>query len=249
MQNELIDFLIQLHRCDNQSAVWEHLTQTSLDLGFNISIFAKLSQVKNTPPTWMHNYENDWKVYYAEKNYHKYDAFYHHTFKSSLPTTLDCDKKQSHLVWEKSGINLLNEVPEAGLKRALFLPMLNDRGTVSGSITLGTELMSSKDFENTICDDFALLQGVSSSAYNKLNSFDNALPKEQHLKLTPRQNCVLRELAKGRTNKQIAYELNITVVTVSHHLKELQKALNIEVNRQILPKAYALGLFNIANIQ
>ena len=242
MQNELIDFLTDLDRCSDQTEVWEVLTRASLAHGFDISIFAKIDQIENTPPVCLHNYPNGWKEYYAERKYFKYDAFYLHSLKSTLPITLDNDKKKSHLTWGETGKDILNEVSEAGLKRALFVPMLNEKGIVAGSITFGTGLMTTPDFEHALSEKFPVFYGIALSAYNKFKSFENSTENLHSLKITPRQYAVLKALSRGQTNKQIANELNITVVTVSHHLKELQKNMGVSVNRQILPKAYSLGL-------
>ncbi|MES1990032.1 MAG: response regulator transcription factor [Pseudomonadota bacterium] len=46
-------------------------------------------------------------------------------------------------------------------------------------------------------------------------------------KLTPRQNEVLVELGKGRSNQEIASELGISVATVKLHVNAILQALNV----------------------
>jgi DNA-binding NarL/FixJ family response regulator len=46
-------------------------------------------------------------------------------------------------------------------------------------------------------------------------------------KLTPRQNEVLIELGKGRSNQEIAHELGISVATVKLHVNAILQALGV----------------------
>ncbi|MGV8998012.1 MAG: DNA-binding response regulator [Parvibaculaceae bacterium] len=46
-------------------------------------------------------------------------------------------------------------------------------------------------------------------------------------KLTPRQNEVLTELGKGRSNQEIAHELGISVATVKLHVNAILQALGV----------------------
>ena len=55
--------------------------------------------------------------------------------------------------------------------------------------------------------------------------------------LSPRQVAVLRELAKGLSNKQIANILNIAEPTVKMHISALLRALGAQNRVQILIKA------------
>lgn len=60
--------------------------------------------------------------------------------------------------------------------------------------------------------------------------------------LPPRSMEVLLLLNKGFSNKQIAYDLDVALPTVSFHLRELRERLGAKQNREILRKASELGL-------
>ncbi len=60
--------------------------------------------------------------------------------------------------------------------------------------------------------------------------------------LTPKQLEVLREVAAGRSNRQIAEELGVTVPTVKTHLREIFVRLEVSSRTQAVAKSHELGL-------
>lgn len=66
----------------------------------------------------------------------------------------------------------------------------------------------------------------------------------QNLTLSKRQLEILKLLSEGLANKEIAHELGVTEVTVSHHLRQLRGRFGVQKVREILPKALELGLIS-----
>lgn len=60
--------------------------------------------------------------------------------------------------------------------------------------------------------------------------------------LTPRQFEVLKALMQGKSNKEIASEFNLSVVTVKVHLSAIFKALNVHDRLQATQLVHNLGL-------
>ena len=60
--------------------------------------------------------------------------------------------------------------------------------------------------------------------------------------LSPRQMAILHYLAEGETSKEIGYRLGITAPTVSFHLNELRKKLDVKSNNEVVSQAKILGL-------
>lgn len=52
--------------------------------------------------------------------------------------------------------------------------------------------------------------------------------------LTPREREVLKLIAQGKTSKQIANALNLSVFTVSNHRKHICKKYNIHSTAQLV---------------
>lgn len=60
--------------------------------------------------------------------------------------------------------------------------------------------------------------------------------------LTPRQRDILRLVASGQTNREIAEVLEISVRTVEVHRFNLMRRLNVRNVAQLLRRALQLGL-------
>ncbi len=91
-----------------------------------------------------------------------------------------------------------------------------------------------------------LLQGTSQDEFNMLKQLEN-VSEEQNLAekvkiLTPRQIEVLRLIAEGKSNKQIAYELGLSEGTVKLHVTAILKVLNVYNRTGAVAAANHLGL-------
>ncbi len=91
-----------------------------------------------------------------------------------------------------------------------------------------------------------LLQGTSQDEFNMLKQLEN-VPEEQNLAekvkiLTPRQIEVLRLIAMGKSNKQIAYELGLSEGTIKLHVTAILKLLNVYNRTGAVAAANHLGL-------
>jgi two-component system nitrate/nitrite response regulator NarL len=60
--------------------------------------------------------------------------------------------------------------------------------------------------------------------------------------LTPREKDVLKELCLGKTNKDIARDLGLQIVTVKLHVRGICQKLKAENRTQAAVKAYQMGL-------
>ena len=52
--------------------------------------------------------------------------------------------------------------------------------------------------------------------------------------LTPREKEILRYISQGKTSKQIASALNVSVYTVSNHRKHICKKFNLHSTAQLV---------------
>ena len=77
------------------------------------------------------------------------------------------------------------------------------------------------DFLTKPVRDQTLLDAVAAAIEKDISQRKAARLVKEHIdryaKLTPREREVLREVAKGRLNKQIAFDLGISEVTVKLH--------------------------------
>jgi DNA-binding CsgD family transcriptional regulator len=72
--------------------------------------------------------------------------------------------------------------------------------------------------------------------------FDGNPQVQETLGISPRELTVLHELAAGRSNKEIATQLNISPNTVKTHVSRLFEKLGAERRTDAINKARQLGL-------
>ena len=72
----------------------------------------------------------------------------------------------------------------------------------------------------------------------------SAARREEPGSLTPRELGVLRSLATGKTNRQIAHELHLSLSTVKRHLERIISKLGVSDRTQAAVKAVELGLID-----
>ena len=93
-----------------------------------------------------------------------------------------------------------------------------------------------------------LLQGTSQNEFNLLKQLEN-MPENQDVSekikiLSPRQIDVLKLIAEGKSNKQIAYELGLTEGTVKLHVTAILKLLNVYNRTGAVAAAKHVGILN-----
>jgi len=73
-------------------------------------------------------------------------------------------------------------------------------------------------------------------------SFQNGLPRERSARLTPREQEVLCLIAQGHANKQIAYDLSLSIKTVEKHRQAVMDKLGIHEVAGLTRYAISKGL-------
>jgi DNA-binding NarL/FixJ family response regulator len=86
-----------------------------------------------------------------------------------------------------------------------------------------------------------LMAGKLLDEFVRLTKISSSLPVIEN-PLTPREKEVLREIARGADNKQIAALLTISVNTVKKHVSSILAKLGVQDRRQAAERASRLGL-------
>jgi len=71
---------------------------------------------------------------------------------------------------------------------------------------------------------------------------ESKLPQKEKFHLTPQQIKVLKLLARGLRNKEIAYQMGLAVSTVKQHVSGMMLRLNAGTRTAVVVKAQELGL-------
>lgn len=119
-----------------------------------------------------------------------------------------------------------------------YIPKTSSNAVIMGAINLvlsGGVYIPAELLSNTPKNEFDILKQVE--------TLSAETPVENKLKiLTPRQIEVLNLIAKGESNKQIAYDLSLTEGTVKLHVTAILKVLNVYNRTGAVIEASRLGL-------
>ncbi len=85
--------------------------------------------------------------------------------------------------------------------------------------------------------------GQTATPEAPVSSSETAEPESEAAGLSPREVEVLRLLAEGLSNKEIAQRLYITVRTVKYHTTNIFTKLNVDNRTQAVMRAKAGGIF------
>jgi FixJ family two-component response regulator len=133
-----------------------------------------------------------------------------------------------------SGLDLQNHLAANGdAKPIIFL-------TGHGDIAMTVHAMKAGavDFLTKPVRDQTLLDAVAAGIARDIARRESARVVKHHLEriatLTPRERQVLREIANGRLNKQIAFDLGITETTVKLHRGNVMRKMQATSARELI---------------
>ena len=69
-----------------------------------------------------------------------------------------------------------------------------------------------------------------------------------HEKITPRERTCLMQLIKGKTSKQIADSLKLSIRTIESYLNNIKHKLGCKTKSELILKIYELGLSTMSEI-
>ena len=125
-----------------------------------------------------------------------------------------------------SGLDLQQHLASAGVSKPIvFL-------TGHGDIPMSVQAMKAGavDFLTKPVRDQTLLDAVTTGIERDITDRANARAVRKHVEhyqtLTPRECEVIREVAMGRLNKQIAFDLGITEITVKLHRSNVMRKMH-----------------------
>jgi len=126
-----------------------------------------------------------------------------------------------------SGLDLQHHLVESGNPKPIIF--LTGHGDVP--MTVQAMKAGAVDFLTKPVRDQTLIDAVNAAiAIDAKRRADSAIVERnvEHLKsLTPREREVLHEVARGRVNKQIAFDLGISEVTVKLHRSNVMRKMEV----------------------
>ncbi|MBR6663625.1 MAG: response regulator transcription factor [Alphaproteobacteria bacterium] len=138
-------------------------------------------------------------------------------------------------VFEKEIVQKTIEIGAAG-----YIPKTSSNAVIISAVNLvlsGGVYIPPELLRATKQNEFDMLKQVENIAENQNSS-------EKIKILSPRQIDVIRLIAQGKANKQIAYELGLTEGTVKLHVTAILKVLNVYNRTGAVIEANRLGLIS-----
>lgn len=247
MDKELLDFLTEVSRATCEKEVWNVWLKACQNSGFDVVNYTYVQKnhddsVKTRNLT---NLDLKWMEHYQKEKFCNDDYLVKYIIEKNItPIIHDIEHINPNLIKSGRQKEIFNDVIEFGMSKILAIP-LNDISIGCGGVTIATSSMSSNEFKQVIKQKGTLLFAMAQVAHQRLKySYMTPLPKDT-IHFSPRQQEIIKYLANGLPNKEISYRLNISMPTVSFHLKAIANKLNVRMSREILPKALLLGLVQI----
>ena len=129
---------------------------------------------------------------------------------------------------EVTGLDLLDTLRT--MDPSLSVIFVSGRGDVPA--TAKAMKMGAVDFLTKPVDDAVLLGAVASASERSkerwLERQESARLSERHARLTPREREVCAQVARGRLNKQIAFDLGTSEKTIKVHRARVMAKLGVE---------------------
>lgn len=140
------------------------------------------------------------------------------------------------------GVNVLAELVGSRDMTVIILTGETQYNEINYALKLGARAVVSKSdppAQIVAACDAALAGEIFISSYMQEGLGKFSKPP---VTLSSRQMAIMHYLAQGESNKEISYRLSIAQPTVSFHIAELRKKLNVSHNRKILERANELNL-------
>ncbi len=99
--------------------------------------------------------------------------------------------------------------------------------------------------ERFICNHVSNLLLSGSGNTNTASSVHTFVPQEDHL-LTPTEKIILKEIALGKTTKEIAAEKNLSFHTINSHRKNIFRKLGVNNVHEAIKYAMRAGIVDLA---
>ncbi len=171
--------------------------------------------------------------------------------KTHQPHVVLMDISMAYLNGLDAAARISKELPEV---RVIMLSMHANEEYVSQALRAGASgyLLKSVPLTELELAIRAAMRGevFLSSAVSKdlvsryLSRLDSGEPTS--IKLTPRQREILQLIAEGKSTKEIAYLLNVSVKTVEAHRTQMMERLNIHDIAGLVRYAIKIGLVEVA---
>jgi DNA-binding NarL/FixJ family response regulator len=151
------------------------------------------------------------------------------------------------MTWSANAVSRISEirhaVPDA---KIIALTAQSDATWLADAVRAGADAAIAKTVQPTVLGLLVreIWAGTVHHAFGSLNAADSAT--DEHATLTPREIEILRLVANGASNGQIARALWVTEQTVKFHLSNVYRKLGVANRTQASRYAHVHGLTDLS---
>ncbi len=132
----------------------------------------------------------------------------------------------------RMGIEFSDDVAAFGMKDGWMFPC-HGLGSVSGGVSLASNQSDIDDI------DIIAVEWVCQQVYHKLERLHGPFPYQHKVELTHRESEVVQYVAAGKSNKDVADILELSVNTINETLQRAGKKLQAQGRAQTVANAIA----------
>ena len=143
--------------------------------------------------------------------------------------------------WQ-DGLKTLKEI--SGTLKIGIIASTNENHDIKKMLNMGINCFLPKNISTKVLNSALnlVLNGGTYFPQDLLKNQTNRFSQTNNMHLTNRQAEVLKYLAKGLSNKQIAYQMNVSEATVKLHINALLRAVGATNRTQAVIKSQQLGI-------
>lgn len=239
MENTLLETIKRVQASQDLLTLKKILIQVKNDLNFKHVLYA-VHQPKSFTEIGsviINDYPEKWVLRYAKKAYYKID-----------PIILHCSQSHEPYCWDQKSyddspvtVKLMEEAAEYGLIGGVSIGSLNHKGGINFFSFSTNHVIKTGSYEYLIAALYlSSLHPYFDEAILRLSSDKFSMSNNE--KLTNRELECLNWTVTGKSSREIAEILSISVTTVIFHLKNVIRKLNVKNRNQAIAQAVLFGI-------
>lgn len=247
MKNFVIDWTDKFISAQTVAARWEVSQKLVAEIG-GCAINTGILECQSQSLKWFQgSMRADWMEHYLAQEYQLIDPFVSHLSRNATPIEGLCGEASRDLVGSEDELHLNRELQDAGYGYLLGMSFAgNTEGTrkfVTFCSSENASRLKDQEFSERIKVAATLIAAFQDSL--ELGAEPVYFPSGVDTPLSDREIEVLRHLAQGRQNTQIAFEMGIAEITVRKHLRTARRKLRARTREEALARAMRANVLDI----
>lgn len=178
-----------------------------------------------------------WAQRYFEARYHEVDPRLHAAVGSSLPCVWTLDELERHA--RGSGIGHLSrfvdDLGKTGMHSGAMLvtSRFSEHGVERHVVSLLSRTAGRSWISDAILGQVLTLGYCMQEFYTRYSRMPTGVVPEEGAEISQVQRRILEQVTRGASDKQIAYELNLSLHTVDYHMRQLRRRFGVRNRVQL----------------